>query len=100
MLIPSLVALCLTLTSIAFADEAPAAAPASAALPLPAYFSGANPPGKTLWPDPTGANAGVWATPAGDGKGDVPSALAAGDIYDRVAHNMFSINMVWAMVTG
>ena len=42
----------------------------------------------------------MWATPAGDGKGDTPSTLAVPDIYDRVAHNLFSINMVWAMVTG
>ena len=27
------------------------------------------------WPDPTGAAAGVWITPAGDGKGDVPASL-------------------------
>ena len=47
-----------------------------------------------------GGAAGVWATPAGDGKGDVPSALALTDLYDRVAHNLFSINMVWALVTG
>ena len=42
----------------------------------------------------------MWATPAGDGKGDVPSALSTGDLYDRIAHNLFSINIVWAMVTG
>jgi Amt family ammonium transporter len=86
------------------AADAPAAdAPAaSAALPtLPPYFSGANVAGKPpVWPDPTGAGAGVWATPAGDGKGDVPSALASTDLYDRITHNLFSINMVWAMVTG
>jgi Amt family ammonium transporter len=111
--IPSLVAFCVTLTGFAFADEpAPAAAPeapaAAAAAPsaatppaLPAYFSGANDKAKPpVWPDPTGAGAGVWATPAGDGKGDVPSALAPTDLYDRIAHNLFSINMVWAMVTG
>ncbi len=26
--------------------------------------------------------------------------MAISDVYDRVVHNMFSINMVWAMVTG
>jgi len=89
------------------APAAPAAsagaAPAASAAPpvLPPYFSGANQPGKpATWPDPTGAAAGVWATPAGDGKGDVPSALSTGDLYDRIAHNLFSINIVWAMVTG
>ncbi len=39
-------------------------------------FPGANADGKpATWPDPTGGAAGVWATPAGDGKGDVPSTL-------------------------
>jgi Amt family ammonium transporter len=42
----------------------------------------------------------VWATPAGDGKGDVPSALSTGDVYDRIAHNLFSVNMVWTLITG
>ncbi len=57
-------------------------------------------PAKPLWPDPTGGAAGVWATPAGDAKGDVPSALSLTDVYDRVAHNLFSINMVWTLITG
>ena len=102
-----LLASCVTFGTAALADEPPAAASAapaaSAAAPpaLPGYFSGANAEGKPpTWPDPTGAAAGVWATPAGDGKGDVPSALAPTDIYDRVAHNLFSINMVWALITG
>jgi Amt family ammonium transporter len=30
----------------------------------------------------------------------VPSALSTTDLYDRIAHNLFSINMVWALVTG
>jgi Amt family ammonium transporter len=94
-----LVALIVTLATIAFAD-APAAS-ASAPPPLPAYFSGGNEQGKpAVWPDPTGAAAGTWATPAGDGKGDVPTQLGPTDLYDRIVHNMFSINMVWAMVTG
>jgi hypothetical protein len=42
----------------------------------------------------------VWAAPAGDSKGDAPAALAATDLYDRIAHNLFPINMVWALVTG
>jgi Amt family ammonium transporter len=94
---------CLALSTAALADEPAAAAPAASAAPppLPAYFSGANAEGKpATWPDPTGAAAGVWATPAGDGKGDQPSTLGVPDVYDRMAHNMFSINMVWAMVTG
>ena len=43
-------------------EEAP---PAQAAPALPPYFTGTSPdPEKPLWPDPTGANAGYWATPA------------------------------------
>jgi hypothetical protein len=50
--------------------EAPAAAAAPAPAPkLPAYFTATNDPQKPSWPDPTGGAAGVWATPAGDGKG-------------------------------
>ncbi|HEX7481173.1 MAG TPA: ammonium transporter [Polyangiales bacterium] len=91
----SLLAISITLPSFVSADE-PAAAPA-----VPAYFSGANEKGKPpAWPDPTGAAAGVWATPAGDGKGDVPSALGPTDLYDRIAHNMFSINIIWTLITG
>ena len=94
----ALLALATTLTAAggavqtARADEAPA---------LPAYFSATSAdPAKPTWPDPTGAAAGVWATPAADGKGDVPSALATNDLYDRVAHNVYSINIVWTLVAG
>src|SRR5262245_39125474 len=86
--------------------EAPAAVPGApaAAAPapkLPPYFTATSPDPKTsLWPDPTGANTGVWATPAGDGKGDIPEKLSAQDLYDRIAHNLYSINFVWALVTG
>jgi Amt family ammonium transporter len=74
------------------ADEAPT---------LPGYFTATSAdPEKPSWPDPTGAASGVWATPAGDGKGDVPSSLAIGDVYDRVAHNLYSINFVWLLITG
>ncbi|MBI1818147.1 MAG: ammonium transporter [Deltaproteobacteria bacterium] len=77
-------------------EEAPAAAP-----PLPAYFSGTNAdPAKPLWPDQTGAASGAWAAPAGDSKGDTPATLSLPDVYDRVAHNLFSINFVWTLVTG
>ena len=68
---------------------------------LPPYFTATSPDPKTpLWPDPTGATAGVWATPAGDGKGDIPEKLSVHDVYDRIAHNLFSINFVWALVAG
>ena len=68
---------------------------------LPPYFSGTNTdPAKPTWPDPTGTAAGTWAAPAGDGKGDVPSKMSNSDLYDRIAHNLFSINLVWALITG
>ena len=75
--------------------DAPPAAPAApaAAAPapkLPPYFTATSPdPKTTLWPDPTGANTGVWATPAGDGKGDIPEKLSVQDVYDRMTHNLF-----------
>ena len=76
-------------------------APAPSTPELPKYFSGENADkDKPTWPDPTGGAAGVWATPAGDGKGDTPSTLTSTDLYDRIAHNMFSINMVWALIAG
>ena len=114
LLMASMVAFCLALTSLAltrfaFADAPPpayaapaaSAAPSGSAAPLPGYFSGANESGKpAAWPDQTGGAAGVWATPAGDGKGDNPTTLTMPDLYDRIVHNLFSINMVWAMVTG
>lgn len=82
-------------------EAAPAAAETAAAPALPAYFSGSSAdPAKPTWPDPTGGAAGVWATPAGDGKGDAPAGMSLTDLYDRVAHNLFSINMVWTMVAG
>jgi ammonium transporter, Amt family len=80
---------------------APAAAPAAPAPKLPPYFTATSPDPKTsLWPDPTGANSGVWATPAGDGKGDIPDQLKPNDLYDRIVHNLYSINYVWALVAG
>lgn len=96
---------CLFLVRTGTAADAPPAptedATAAAAPELPAYFSGANADAsKPTWPDPTGGSAGVWATPAGDGKGDVPANLTIPDLYDRVAHNLFSINMVWVLIAG
>ncbi|MBI3810822.1 MAG: ammonium transporter [Nitrospirae bacterium] len=81
-----------------------AAVPAAQAAPtpkLPPYFTTTSPDPKTpLWPDPTGGNSGYWATPAGDAKGDIPDQLKGGDLYDRIAHNLYSINFVWALVAG
>jgi len=76
---------------------------ASASAPkLPAYFTGTSddPKKPPAWPDQTGGAAGVWATPAADAKGDVPDQLKTGDLYDRIAHNLYSINFVWALVAG
>ncbi len=68
---------------------------------LPGYFTATSADAaKPSWPDPTGAASGVWATPAGDAKGDVPSALGPADLYDRISHNLYSINYVWALVAG
>src|SRR5581483_1674695 len=82
--------------------EAPAPAVAPAPAPkLPAYFTATNDdPKKPAWPDPTGAATGVWATPAGDGKGDIPDQLKINDLYDRMVHNLYSINYVWVLIAG
>jgi ammonium transporter, Amt family len=67
---------------------------------LPPYFSGL----KTA--DPTGANYGVWSTPSGtpnaDGSpgGDIPSKLGNADLYDRILHNQYSINIIWTLLSG
>lgn len=80
----------------AFAAPVPAEEEASAP---PVYFNGANAdPEKPTWPDQSGAAAGVWITP-GVG-GDDPSKIDAAGLYDRIAHNMFSINMVWVLIAG
>ncbi len=102
LLLLALVAFFVTLSTAAFADDpAPAASASAAPAPLPGYFSGANAEGKApTWPDPTGAMGGVWATPAADGKGDAPATLGVTDVYDRTVHNMFSINMIWTLITG
>ena len=68
---------------------------------LPAYFTASSAdPAKPAWPDGTGAASGVWAAPAGDAKADVPSALSNAELYDRIAHNLYSINYVWVLVAG
>jgi Amt family ammonium transporter len=83
------------------AGSAPAKAEAPAVAPeLPAYFTATNDPQKPAWPDPTGGASGVWAAPAGDGKGDVPEQLKSTDLYDRILHNLYSINYVWVLIAG
>jgi Amt family ammonium transporter len=81
----------------------PSAAPAAEASPKynPPYFSGTSPdPKAPLWPDPTGGNAGAWATPASPGGDDNPAALTPTFLYDRICHNLFAINMVWTLIAG
>lgn len=97
-----LVAIITWATNPAHAQEAatapmtmPAATEAAASAPaVPDYMTGL----KSV--DPTGAMAGVWASPSMDGKGDDRLKVGTADLYDRVAHNLYSINMVWVMLTG
>jgi hypothetical protein len=98
---------------------APETTPTAAATPtsIPDYFDAhatdTNGDGKIddkdepKWPDPTGGAAGVWANPGyttdSTGKaigGELPSSLSSTDLYDRVAHNLFSINFVWVLICG
>jgi len=75
---------------------------------VPAYFTGTTPEGEKTpyWPDAIGAKSGTAATPSGiftkDGAiaGDNPETLTQTDIYERVVHNLFSINMVWTLIAG
>jgi len=80
-------------------EAAPAAAPTP---PLPPYMTGTSPdPEHPLWPDAIGANAGTWATPAPSPVGDGdPTQLTPDGLYGRIVHNLFSINMVWTLITG
>ncbi len=79
------------------AEATPSATAAETPPVLPPYF---NEDAAKTQPDPTGANAGSWAAPAGDSKGDIPARLTSGDLYDRIAHNLFSINIVWTLIAG
>ena len=93
----------LVCVGVSFAQQAqpPAASEEPAAAPnLPAYFTATNDPQKPAWPDPTGGASGVWAMPASDGKGDVPDQLKPTDLYDRILHNLYSINYVWVLIAG
>ena len=69
-----------------------------AAPALPAYYSGGDP---AKWPDAGGGDAGYWTTPSAGPVGDGdPAALTIPGLYDRIAHNLYSINVVWTLVTG
>jgi Amt family ammonium transporter len=79
------------------AADAPAATPA-----LPPYMEAKSPdPENPLWPDATGANSGYWLTPSpgpvGDGN---PEELTKTQLYDREAHNLFSINVLWVCLAA
>ncbi len=91
----------------------PAAAVETAAAPaptLPDYYDGhatdTNGDGaidekdSPKWPDAAGFAAGYWTTPAASPGDDDPAALTIPGLYDRIAHNVFSINMVWVLVAG
>jgi Amt family ammonium transporter len=75
----------------------PAAAPA-----LPPYMTATSPdPKAPLWPDAGGGNAGYWATPSAGPVGDGdPKEMTPDKLYDRIVHNLFSINMVWTLIAG
>jgi ammonium transporter, Amt family len=107
------VALCLLASSCLWAQDStvdaapPADAPASVApavqpvvAPAPAKMPDWMTKKGTPAGDVLGVKSGVWAAPASDGKGDIPSNLTTDDLYDRVAHNLFSINMIWVLLTG
>jgi Amt family ammonium transporter len=93
-------------TPAAPAAAAPAATTTAAATPpkLPDYYSPdvtkKDDSGVLYWPDPTGAHSGTWSAPAGDGKGDIPAQVDKDGVLDRVNHNLFSINIVWTLITG
>jgi Amt family ammonium transporter len=76
------------------ADQEPA--------PLPSYMTATSPDAeKPLWPDPTGANSGYWATPSPGPVGDGdPAQLTNAQLYDRISHNLYSINFMWTLLTG
>jgi Amt family ammonium transporter len=91
----------------AAAQAAPAVAEAPAVPPpangsLPPYFNYLDKDGKPAFipPDPTGGTGGSAVTPAGDGKGDNPNTMTVPQLYDKVAHNAFSINMMWVLLAG
>jgi len=91
----------------------PAAEPAApaAAPTLPDYYDGhatdTNGDGTVdakdtaKWPDATGAAAGYWTTPSTGPVGDGdPANLTVPKLYDRIAHNLYSINFVWVLIAG
>ena len=96
------------LTQVSWAQEEEAevaeeeAAPSVEAAPaLPAYFSPTTAGEAPLWPDAGGGAAGYWTTPsAGPVGDDDPATKTPAQLYDRIAHNLFAINMVWVLIAG
>jgi Amt family ammonium transporter len=94
------------------APEGTAAATPPAAAPAPsipdyydAHATDKNGDGKidekdAKWPDPTGSAAGTWATPAASPGDDDPAKIPSSGLYDRITHNLYSINFVWTLVAG
>jgi Amt family ammonium transporter len=93
------IAVCLLVAGLAGGRAARAAEDAPA---LPSYMTTTSPDAeKPLWPDQTGAAAGYWTTPsAGPVGDDDPAKLSNAQLYDRISHNLYSINYVWTLVTG
>jgi Amt family ammonium transporter len=92
-------------------EPAPAGAAASATpAPLPPHYAD-SPLDPAKFPDATGANSGVWTTPAATtvkkkdgtdavvGDGD-PAAMKPEDLHARTTHNLISINFVWTLICG
>src|SRR5215510_11096084 len=93
------IAACLLVAGLAGGRAALAAEDAPA---LPSYMTTTSPDAdKPLWPDQTGAAAGYWTTPsAGPVGDDDPAKLSNAQLYDRITHNLYSINYVWTLVAG
>jgi Amt family ammonium transporter len=80
------------------APEQPA--PAEPGSTVPPYFTPDPSAEKSPWPDPIGGAAGYWTTPSATPGDDDTSKLTVPGLYDRIAHNLFSINMVWVLICG
>lgn len=81
------------------ADE-PEASASTATSALPAYYSGFDPKNPNRWPDANGMQAATAATPSASPGDDDPTKLETPALYDRIIHNVFSINMVWTLLAG
>ncbi len=82
-------------------EEEAAPSEEAAAPTLPAYFAPTSGGEAPLWPDAGGGAAGYWTTPsAGPVGDDDPATKTPAQLYDRIVHNTFSINMVWVLLSG